>query len=569
MMRLGIGLAAVAAMLAHSVPAAAQDAEPIAKFEWFSYEGSDPTDAISEPGPGQYRNPVIQGFYPDPSVVRVEEDYYLVNSTFGYWPGLPVFHSRDLVNWTQIGNAIDRPDQLPLGRGEMTKGTFAPAIEYHDGKFYIVNTCFGCEWNFVITADDPAGPWSDPVWLPDLGGGIDPSLFFDESTGRAWIVNNDVPAGGETYPGHRAIFVQEFDTATLSTKGPRTMILNGGLRLADKPEYVEGPHIFRRGDWYYLTAAEGGTGLKHQQIVLRSKSVTGPYLAAPVNPVLTQNTLPHDRPMPVTSLGHADFVQTPSGDWWAVFLGVRPYENDAFNTGRETFLYPVEWKDGWPIVLPQGERLPFRSDATGLDLQPAALPMSGPFTRREEFDGPDMPLEWMMRRAPETTWWRLQDGALEILPNAEPMSGDGNPAFYGRRQQHMDISAQTLLDYSGLEEGDVAGLAIGQNEQFWMSVQVERIEPADLIAVRWRGGADVQPAGKLIATTALPGSFGQKVRLRIDGKGGNYTMMYASEDGLWQVLAEDLDGSILSTTLAGGFQGALVGPFAVDGAPGR
>ena len=556
-------------MAVAAIPAAAQDADPFAKFEWFSYEGSDPTDEISAPSSGQYRNPVIQGFYPDPSVVRVDENYYLVNSTFGYWPGLPVFHSRDLVNWTQIGNAIDRPDQLPLGRGDMTKGTFAPAIEYHDDTFYIVNTCFGCEWNYVITARDPAGPWSDPVWLPDLGSGIDPSLFFDDDTGRAWIVNNDVPIGGETYPGHRAIFLQEFDPDTLKTRGPRTMILDGGLRLADRPEYVEGPHLFKRGGWYYLTAAEGGTGTKHQQIVLRSRSVAGPYVAGPHNPVLTQNTLPNDRPMPVTSLGHADFVESPAGDWWAVFLGVRPYENEAFNTGRETFLHRVEWKDGWPVILPNGERLPFRSEATGLELQPATVPMNGPFTRREEFDGAAMPLEWMMRRAPSTKWWQVKDGALEIGRNPEPMSGDGNPGFYGRRVQHMKVSAETLLDYSALEEGDVAGLAAGQNENYWMSIQVERIEPADLIAVRWRGGPDVQPAGKLIATTALPSSFDEKVRLRIEGSGGKYTMMYASEDGLWQLLAEDLDGTILSSTVAGGFQGALVGPFAVDGAPGQ
>jgi xylan 1,4-beta-xylosidase len=181
------------ALLASSATAAPQTAQ----FSNFVYSGSDPSDAVKAV-PGQYRNPILQGFHPDPSVTRVGKDYYLVNSTFAWFPGLPVFHSTDLVHWEQIGNALDRPGMLDFKRLGLSRAVFAPAIEHHDGLFYILNTCVDCGGNFLITAKDPKGPWSDPVWLPQVGG-IDASIFFDEGDGRAWIVNNDNPPGPAEY----------------------------------------------------------------------------------------------------------------------------------------------------------------------------------------------------------------------------------------------------------------------------------------------------------------------------------------------------------------------------------
>jgi xylan 1,4-beta-xylosidase len=178
------------ALLALALSATIANAAPTtATFTHFTYQGSDPVDAQVKAAPGQYRNPILNGFYPDPSVTRVGKDYYLVNSTFAYFPGIPVFHSTDLVHWTQIGNAIDRPGMLDFKRLGLSRAVFAPAIEQHDGTFYILNTCVDCGGNFLITAKDPKGPWSDPVWLPTVGG-IDASLFFDDD-GKAWILNND------------------------------------------------------------------------------------------------------------------------------------------------------------------------------------------------------------------------------------------------------------------------------------------------------------------------------------------------------------------------------------------
>ena len=311
-----------------------------ARFDWFEYRGADPIDAIATADARHYRNPILAGFYPDPSIERVGEDYYLVNSSFAYFPGIPLFHSRDLVTWTQIGNVIDRPGQFAFGAIGLSRGIFAPDITYHRGVFYLVSTCIDCGGNFVLTATDPAGPWSDPVWV-DIDG-IDPALFFDDD-GSAWILNNGPPVGTPLYDGHRAIWIQRFDERALQPVGPRTLLINGGVDLAARPIWAEGPHLFRKDGWYYLITAEGGTAEQHAEVVYRSRDVTGPYRPGPGNPILTQRDLDPARPHPITSAGHADFVTTPAGDWWSVFLGARPYRDNYYNIGRETFLLPVKW----------------------------------------------------------------------------------------------------------------------------------------------------------------------------------------------------------------------------------
>ena len=265
-------------------------AASVAIFDWFEYRGDD---QLPKPTPAEYANPILQGFYPDPSITRVGDDYYLINSTFDYFPGIPIFHSRDLVHWTQIGNAIDRPDQLDFKNLGLSRGVFAPDISWHDGTFYILNTCVDCGGNFVITAKSPAGPWSNPTWLPELEGAIDPSLFFDDD-GSAWIVNNGPPQVASRYEGHRAIWIQRFDAKSLKLSGPRTVLLDGGIHPEEKPIWIEGPHIFRKAGYYYLIAAEGGTAEGHSQVVLRSLGVTGPYEAYSGNPILTQRNGLHD-----------------------------------------------------------------------------------------------------------------------------------------------------------------------------------------------------------------------------------------------------------------------------------
>ncbi|KAF1695230.1 glycoside hydrolase 43 family protein [Pseudoxanthomonas jiangsuensis] len=543
---------------------------PVAAFDWFRYEGSDPADMAHPPAPGQFRNPVIKGFHPDPSVVRVGGDYYLVTSTFGWFPGIPVFHSTDLVHWTQIGNAIDRPDQLDFGAHDLVNGVFAPAIEYHDGRFWIANTCFpACGGNFVITATDPAGPWSDPVWLPDLAGGIDPSLFFDDD-GRAWIVNNDLPEGGkERYTGHRAIWLQQFDPQAMRTVGPRTVILDGGINPAQKPEYVEGPHLFKRDGWYYLTAAEGGTGEMHRQVVLRSRRVEGPYVAWSGNPALTQRDLPRERPFPVTSTGHADFVRTQDGDWWAVFLGNRPYpplDGHYVNTGRETFLLPVAWTaDGWPRIGEPGQPVPYALDAPRLPPGTAPVPTSGSFAVNDDFDRPALAPSWITPRNPRSEWHRLADGALWLQAREVRLGDRGNPSFLARRQQHQDADVSTVVRFAPARDGDTAGLAAFQNEDYWYLLALVRQGERLAVVLDRRDGRvrGQDRTGTRLAAATLPDSVaGQPLYLRIRARGDRYEFQYALEEGRWRTLLAGMDGTLLSTAVAGGFTGAVFGVYA-------
>ena len=551
--------AAIAALLALPLIGAAPVA-PVARFAWFDYRGEDPVDRAVTAGTAEYRNPILQGFYPDPSILRVGSDYYLVNSSFSWFPGLPIFHSRDLVSWTQIGNAIDRPGQFDFKQIGLSRGIFAPDISHHAGRFYMAGTCVDCGGNFVMTATSAAGPWSDPHW--NAIDGIDPSLFFD-SDGQAWILNNGGPAGTPLYDGHRAIWIQRFDTGTLKPVGARSVIVDGGAHPADKPIWIEGPHLFRKDGFYYLIAAEGGTGENHSEVVFRSRSVTGPYLPGPVNPILTQRTLDPARTLPITSTGHADFVATPKGDWWSVFLGTRPYKGDFYNIGRETFLLPVRWKDGWPEVTAPGATIPYVHRSPDLPRQPAALvPMRGAFHVRDAFAAGRLAAYWVQMRATDTGWHRLVQGALALDARPVAIGGTGQASFLGRRLQHHWASAETLLRFAATRAGDRAGVAVIQDTAHFYALSLAGTAAGTVIEVEKRDGGGDPADGIVVATAPFAGTT---VRLRIVMRGDACDFLYAGADGSWHVLARDLDATLLSTKHAGGFVGAMIGPFARAG----
>ena len=560
-MRRRFGLAAAAASLllaggCASVPKGAANAVApgTAAFEAFRYEGADP---LPRPGPGEYANPILAGFYPDPSVTRVGDDYYLVTSTFGYFPGIPVFRSRDLISWQQIGNAIDRPDQLDFGRLGLSRGVFAPAIEHHRGTFYILNTCVDCGGNFLVTATNPAGPWSDPVWLPEIEGGIDPSLFFDED-GRSWIVNNGPPEGTPLYEGHRAIWIQEYDARSKRMIGPRRVLVNGGIDISQRPIWIEGPHIIKKDGFYYLIAAEGGTAEGHSQVVLRSRSVTGPYEVGPRNPILTQRDLPRGRPNPITSAGHADFVALPDGSWWATFLAVRPYEGDHYNTGREVFLMPVAWEGGWPRITRPGEAIPYTHPRPNLPRQGAA-PTTGPFVAHEEFAGGGLGPHWMMARNPRERWYDVGAGRLTLRARAVGLGDNGNPSFLVRRQQHLNASAWTQMRFAPRGDGEEAGIAAFQNDDYWYFLALGREGGRDVLKVERRAGPGDPAGGVTITSIPAPIAAGEAIRLRIEAEGRAYHFSWARPGGEWQTLLRGADGTILSTRTAGGFVGATFG----------
>ena len=535
--------------LALTASAGVASAEP-ARFSRFTYEGRSVERAT--PGPDQYRNPILSGYYPDPSVTRVGDDYYLVLSSFAHYPGLPIFHSKDLVRWTQIANAIDRPEQLDFTGRRVSEAVFAPDISYHAGTFYIVNTCVECRGNFVITAKDPKGPWSNPIWLPFEG--IDPSIYWEGD--RAYIVNNRAPDEPARYDGHRAIWVQEYDWRAGRMVGESTQLINGGVDIRQKPVWIEGPHIFRKDGWYYLTAAEGGTSVNHSQVAFRSKQLRGPFVPWSGNPILTQRELPGDRTDPVSAAGHAKLVQTQNGDWWATFLAVRPYGDDYYNIGRETFLLPVTWKDGWPTILPRGTRVPFMATRPKLPRQDAPrLPTSGDFGYVDEFDGSTLAMQWVGVRTPKAPVYRVSGGKL-LIDGAAPIGDlNGVPGFVGRRQQHHVATIGTTVRFAPQSDGDRAGLVAMQSDESYLFFGIARLAGKPAIALYTRAKGTEQ----LVASAPLTGTAPVTLTLRADR--GTMVADY-SVGGVQRTLVRDVDIRFLSTRMAGGFTGTIVGPYA-------
>jgi xylan 1,4-beta-xylosidase len=532
-------------------PFATVSAAPTAHFSQVTYR------AIGAPAakPGNYRNPVLPGFHPDPSIVKVGQDFYLVTSTFGWFPGLPVLHSRDLVNWKLVGHAIDRPGMVDLtGMGVVADALYAPAITFHDGTFYILNTCVRCGGNFYVTAKDPAGPWSDPVWM-DFEG-IDPSLFVDED-GRGWVTNNGLPKGEIKYEGHRAIWIQEFDLATGKLFGPRTQLVDGGVHPEDQPIWAEGPHIYKHEGWYYLMPAEGGTADRHSQTIYRSRAPDGPYEAGPSNPILTQRDLPPDRPDRVEATGHADLVKLDDGSWWGVFLATRPFADQDTLLGRETWLLPVRWVDGWPRFLDSGEAVPMEAKKPNLPQGPIA-----DWSRwTERFDGPLSP-EWLRMRNPSGVQWFAVDEGLSLVAGSDAASSKGQPHFLGRRLRHPSAEYTARFSFTPEKAGDFAGLLAVMDESSFLAAGIELNDgSARQLVVRRKATAEGAANGDVIATQALASPGEVELKLTID-EGEAAIAWRPAGRGAWRPLANDVDVRHMASMNSGLFTGTMVGPYA-------
>ena len=563
--------AAALALAALGINAAdAPDTSSWVQFSSFSYNGQTATT----PKPDEYLNPIIAGFHPDPSICRVGDDYYLVNSAFNYFPGIPIWHSTDLVNWTQIGNVLDRPSQFPMRGGQMSSGTYAPTIRYNKGTYYVVNTLVGSSLgNYYVAATDPKGPWSEPIKLEGIGG-IDPDFFFDDD-GKCYVTSCDDPAQAE-YNGHRAIKLQEMDLEQKKPVGEKTVIINGGTDISKHPVWCEGPHIYKINGKYYAMCAQGGTSTAHTEVIFKSDSLRGPYVPWDKNPILTQMDLPNDRLDPVTCTGHADLVQTQNGDWYAVFLGCQPYQGTFFNTGRETFMLPVTWTaDGWPVILPPQTPVPLAVKKPNLPAEkPSAIPTTGNISYTENFDSDALAPRWTGVRVPASKWYSTSKTAkaLFLEPRTDRLSTVGNPSFLVVRQQNNDFTCGVTLTAQSQITNCAAGLAAFQNESHYSAIKV-KIESGHLTEISLeqptaggrgagfgrRGGGGVPP--RVLATEKLPDNL-TEIRLEIEGAGPVTKCFYKAGNGVRTQLGQDLQSSFLSTDTAGGFQGVTLGMFA-------
>lgn len=401
-----------------------------------------------------FGNPILPGFYPDPSVCRVGDDYYLVTSSFEYFPGVPIFHSRDLVHWRQLGHVLGERRQLELAGAASSGGIFAPTLRHAGGVFYVVTTNVSGGGNFYVTATDPRGPWSDPIRVDEGGneGGFDPSLLF-ASDGRAYYSRDGQVADGDF--DHPQVHAAPIDAATGKLLAPLRSIWAGTGGV-----WPEGAHVYERGGRFYLLAAEGGTSYDHEEMVGRGPSPLGPFEPFAGNPILSHRRRADH---PIQALGHADLVDLPDGSTWAVFLGVRPASPRRHHLGRETFLAPVTWTpDEWPVIG-DGGAVELRMPAPPLPPHPwPAAPA------RDDFDEPALGLDWVHLRNPEPRDYALdaRPGHLRLWGAAATLDEVASPAMVLRRQQHFAVRVRAALDFAPAAPGEEAGLTVRASESF-------------------------------------------------------------------------------------------------------
>lgn len=497
-----------------------------------------------------FRNPILPGFYPDPSICRVGDDYYMVTSTFEYFPGVPIFHSKDLVNWKQIGHVLDRPSQLNLDGTPTSRGIYAPTIRYHQGVFYMITTfvesATGARRNFFVTAKDPAGSWSDPYWLNDAPG-IDPSLFFDDN-GKAYYTGNRVPPAGQQYPKHMEIWLQELDLETKQLIGQKISLWDGALKQIHAQE---SPHLYKINGCYYLIIAEGGTGFTHSVTIARSENITGPYENCKMNPILTHRHL--GKEYGIVNVGHADIVETQNGEWWMVCLASRPYGGHYRNMGRETFLVPLQWEDGWPVVNPGKGIVEWEMARPKLPETPwPTLPAC------DHFDSLVLEERWNFIRTPRGEFWSLTErpGHLRLRLKPEPMTKEVNPSFVGRRQQHISFAVRAAMEFSPQGPSETAGLVTLQNHDFHYRFECGlNVKGQTVIRVVCREGGRETELGSRVMNS-------KKIFLKLEALGQSLRFGAGTEPEQWETIAENVDGTVLSTDKAGGFIGTYIGLFA-------
>ena len=480
-----------------------------------------------------FQNPILPGFHPDPSICRVGDNFYIVNSTFEYFPGLPIYHSKDLVHWKLIGNALDRPSQLPLKGATDSGGLYAPTIRYWKGLYYLMCCNVSGGGEFFVTAKDPAGPWSEPLWINDHN--IDGSMFFDDD-GKVYYT---CQGGGE----RAGIQQAELDPVTGKLTSPFRNIWN------DKNEqWNEGPHLYKINGLYFLMLAEGGTGDQHMVAIGRSKSPWGPFDPCPHNPILTERDEPNSS---IQCTGHADIFDAPDGSWWAVFLGTRPHKGMSV-LGRETFLAPVKWtEDGWPVV--NGDHH-VALEMSVPKLKPFPMPVP---PARFLFTSPSLGPEWLHVRNYDPAHFSLTErkGYLRIKAAKDSLDKKmEEPAFVGVRQPAFRLTVRTEMEFTPAQDGEEAGLCVRANDDNHYEISIGRFDGKTLLFVR----NHVKGQSYMVAQIPFDGG---KVHLEISSSEDRYQFAWSEDGKVWKTLAASPSAD-LSREKAGGFTGTAIGLYA-------
>ena len=532
-------------------------------FSNATYVGDDQIYKSNPLKEDEFYSPILQGCYPDPAITRKGDDYYMVCSSFAMFPGVPIFHSKDLVNWTDLGGVLNKVSEFNPHDTGISAGVYAPGITYnpHNDTFYMIVTAFtGGLGNIIVKTKDPKKGWGSPIKL--AFNGIDPSIFFDDN-GKGYVVHNDAPdKGKELYQGHRVIKVWEYDLEKDQViPGTDKIIVDGGVDLSKKPIWIEAPHLYKKDNHYYLMCAEGGTGGNHSEVVFISDSPKGPFKPASNNPILTQRYFPQNRPNKVDWAGHADLVLGPDNKYYGVFLGIRPNEKDRVNAGRETFMLPVDWSGTFPVfengLVPMGPKLKMPNGVVNKTGKDGFFP-NGNFTFTENFTSQKLDYRWIGLRGPREHFISIVKKGLQITPFAVNIKELKPTSTLFYRQQHNTFSFTTTLEYKPESEKDLAGIVCLQNESYnyVFGITKKGKDTYILLERTEKGQSEIVSSAKIEIKGAI--------RLQVKATGDNYQFSYALNGGDFENLGNPVSGDILSTNVAGGFTGALVGLYATS-----
>jgi beta-xylosidase len=480
-----------------------------------------------------YPSPVIGGFNPDPSIVRVDEDYYLVNSTFEYQPGIPVHHSRDLKTWTKIGHVVTRASQADLSQTPTPGGAWAPTIRLHNGKFYVVVTYMFDNRTMIYSADNPAGPWSDGVRV-DVKG-IDPDLAWDDN-GDCYLTFSGLNVN-EDLSGHQAITQVQINLETgEKLEGVRSLWEgSGGM-------FPEGPHLYKIDGWWYLLTAEGGTDRGHMVAFGRSRSIRGPFENNPNNPVLTARSTNSS----IQNKGHGDLVQLADGGWAMVFLGVRArgLSKGYSPLGRETFMTPIEWVDGWPV---------------GLNIE--ADPADAATDFADNFSADDLGLDWIGVRRFPNEFAKIANESVSLVGEGRDMS-HSMPTYLCKRQQRLIGTFTANLRIAGK-----GGISVRYNEDAHYDLEVS--EGKILARFRVVGLSTDSPALNLPPEARALSLYARFWQTEFAFNASRVSpdqieLGYVAADGS-RVVVANYDGRYLSSEVNSSFTGRALGVYCVEG----
>ncbi|MDR6486559.1 alpha-N-arabinofuranosidase [Chryseobacterium vietnamense] len=532
-------------------------------FSDFNYRGNDKIYNDNPLKPDEFYSPILQGCYPDPSITRKGEDYYLVNSSFSMFPGVPIFTSKDLVNWKQVGHVLDRPSQLKVEKSGVSHGIYAPDIKYnkHNDTFYMITTQFaGGIGNMVVKTKDPSKGWSEVQKLNFEG--IDPAIFFDDD-GKAYIVHNDAPPQGtEQYNGHRVIKMWDYDLEKDQVvAGSDKIIVNGGVDLSQKPIWIEGPHIYKKNGKYYLMCAEGGTGGNHSEVIFMSDSPKGPYVPADNNPILTQRYFPKDRKEKVDWAGHADLVETLDGQYYGVFLAIRPNEKNRVNKGRETFILPVDWSGKYPVfqngLVPMKPKLKLPAGVQNQNGQNGFFP-NGNFTYNDKLTDKNFDYRWIAMRGPRENFITVTKNGVKVNPFTTNIKALAPVSALFHRLQHESFETSVTLDFKPKSEKELAGITCYQSETFnYVFGITKKNKDFYIVLERTKKGQS-----KLIASEKI--ALSKPVKLQVVADKDEHSFNYSLDGKNYKNLGGPVSGDILSTDVAGGFTGSLIGLYSTS-----